>query len=179
MERSEFRAALYFSSHPSWGPDTGREKTRRRRMATPGGFKHSRSHRLAATSATAPLHPHDRPVVVMTMMTDRDHPAAPDGVAMVIVVGDVTLDVGRPAAGAVEADVGPRRAAGVTCFRSGGGQQGSDSESEDSDQFFHDVVLGFTRSDEAFRRLFKNSGIIFHGRFQTTGPFPMARERHE
>ena len=146
-------------------------------MATPGGFKRLRSQGLAAVSATAPLHPHDRPVVMVA--TDRDHPGAPDGVAVAIVRGDVALDVGRPAAGAVEANIGPRGAARVTRFRGRGGQQGSDSESEDSDQFFHDVVLGFTRSDEAFRRLFKNSGIIFTARFQTNGPFPMARERHE
>ena len=98
---------------------------------------------------------------MVVMMAHGDHPDAPDRVAMAIVVGDVALDVSRAAARAVVFHVGPRGAVVPAGFRSGSGEEDDGSKSEERDQVLHNFVLGFTRSDEVLRCLFKKSGNFF------------------
>ena len=117
--------------------------------------------------------------VVVVVPADRDHPATPDSVAMAIIVGNVALHVSGATARAVILHVNPRGPVIVTCLGGWGGDHGGDSESQDGDQLFHDVVLGFTGSDEGLAVLFNIPEKSFPGLFQTFPPFPMARKPRE
>jgi hypothetical protein len=132
---------------------------------------------LAAVAAAAPANLHV--AVVVMVPAHGDHARAPYGVTTVIIVGDVTLNVSRSTARAVELDVNPRRTTGVSRFRSGRGNHCGDTEGEDSDQFLHGVELGFTVSDDPLPRLFKIPVIFSPRFFQTDRPFPMAQGRIE
>lgn len=147
-----------------------RKKTRCHRRAAPGYLVKAHASRLAAVTAAAPAYLHM--AVVMMVPAHRDHARAPYRVAAVIVVGDVTFHIGRPAARTVELDVNPRRAVVVPRFRGGRGNHGGDTEGEDSDQLLHVVELGFTVSDDMLPHLFKIAVVFSCGSSKRSVPFP-------
>jgi len=165
----------------------GGQKARRRPEAAPGGekpwnavFAADTANLAAAAAAAAEAHGNGGAVAVMVVVpADGNHATTPDRVAMAIVVGNVALHVRGATTRAVVLYIDPRGTVVVTCLGVRSSEETSDAQGENGDQLFHDVVLGFTNSDEGFAGLFKMPENSYAALFQTFPPFPMARRPRE